>query len=79
MRESVTYQAILEEVREEGREEGRIVEARAMVMLIGEQRFGPPSSAATRTLAAIDDAARLESLARRLIAATSWDDLLGEA
>jgi len=33
----------------------------------------------TRTLAAIDAAARLEALARRLFAATGWDDLLGRA
>jgi predicted transposase YdaD len=79
MRESVTYQAILEEGREEGRAASRVEEARALLTLLGEQRFGPPTGEIRATLAAIDDAARLEALARRLLSATGWDDLLGQA
>ena len=80
MRESVTYQEILEEGREEGRAEGREegrAEARALLTLLGEQKFGAPAPHVQAALAAIDDSARLEALARRLLAATSWDDLLG--
>jgi predicted transposase YdaD len=82
MRESVTYQAILDEGRAEGRAdgraEGRAAEARALLALLGEQKFGPPDARARAALEAIGDAERLEALARRLLAATSWDDLLGQ-
>src|SRR5262245_37232117 len=44
MRESVTYQAILEEGREEGKEmgkaEGALAEAKKLLRLLGESRFG---------------------------------------
>ena len=46
--------------------------------LLGEQKFGPPDARVQAALAAIGDAERLEALARRLLAATSWDDLLGQ-
>ncbi len=87
MRESVTYQAILEEGREEGlargREEGlargRAVEARALLTLLGEQKFGPPDARVQAALNVIGDPERLEALARRLLGASSWDDLLGQS
>jgi predicted transposase YdaD len=75
MRESATYQAILEE----GRAQGRIAEARALLVLLGEQKFGPADARMRAALEAIGDADRLEALARRMLAATSWDNLLRRA
>ena len=45
--------------------------------MLGEQKFGPPDARVRAALEAIGDAERLEALARRLLTATSWDDLLG--
>jgi len=42
MKESTTYQAIVREGREEGRDEGRTEEARRMLLLVGETKFGRP-------------------------------------
>jgi hypothetical protein len=46
MKESVTYQAVVEEGRQEGlREglrEGKLEEARRFLLLVGEERLGPP-------------------------------------
>jgi predicted transposase YdaD len=74
MKESSTYQAILEE----GRGEGAMHEARKLLRLVGDDAFGPPDA---RTAAAIDrihDLSRLEELCKRARAATNWQELLGE-
>jgi predicted transposase YdaD len=76
MRDSSTYQAILEEGRAEGRVEGRVEEARALLLELGTRRFGPPDARASATLAAIDDHDRLHALAARLFDAADWSDLL---
>ena len=68
MRESVTYQAILEEGREEG--------VRRTVLHQASLRFGPPDDATLRRLEAIDGKARLQELTGRVLTAASWDDLL---
>lgn len=73
MRESVTYQAILEE----GRVEGRAEEARRLILLLGERRFGPPGSRTRAALEAMADPERLEALGRRLLDVATWDELLG--
>ena len=44
MRDSLTYQAILEEGRPEGRAEGRVDEARELLLELGTGRFGPPDA-----------------------------------
>src|SRR5262249_38960733 len=68
MRDSSTYQMILEE--------GRAEEARHFVVLLGTERFGPPDAAALTTLESIRDVARLEQLGRRLFTVTGWGELL---
>jgi hypothetical protein len=76
MRESVTYQAIVEEGRVEGRVEGRAEEARAILVRMGRKRFGPPDG---RTLAILESISRpeyLEELSERLLDVTTWDELL---
>jgi predicted transposase YdaD len=88
MKESVTYQAILEEGREvglelgreigreEGREEGRVQEARALLLRLGERRFGPPSAEVQAAVAAVATVERLEALSEQLLDAESWEELL---
>jgi hypothetical protein len=69
MKESVTYQAIIEE--------GEANEARKILLLLGRRRFGDPSSEAVATLDALSDVNKLEELTVRLLQATSWQELLG--
>ncbi|MDQ2730414.1 MAG: DUF4351 domain-containing protein [Armatimonadota bacterium] len=72
MKESTTYQAIIQE----GRQEGRMEEARRMLLLMGGRIYGPPSPAAEKTLQSINALDQLEQLAERLVQVKSWDDLL---
>jgi hypothetical protein len=75
MRESSTYQAILEEGRQEGRVEG----ARAILLQLGTDLLGPPTPRARRAVARITDRDRLEALIRRVPTAGSWHALLSDA
>ena len=76
MRDSLTYQAILEEGRVEGRAEGRVDEARELLLELGTGRFGPPDGGTHATLRAIADRAQLHALAARLLTVASWHELL---
>jgi predicted transposase YdaD len=84
MRESVTYQIILEEGEErglerglaQGEELGRAREARELLLELGTDKFGPPDVVTTRILGEIEDRATLELLIRGLFAASSWSELL---
>jgi predicted transposase YdaD len=73
MKESSTYQAILEE----GRAEGHIAEARKVLRLQGEEAFGPPDARITASIERLNDLVRLEELLKRMRTATSWQELLG--
>jgi predicted transposase YdaD len=68
MKESTTYQAIVRE--------GRAEEARRMLLLQGEARFGSPDSAARAAIESMADLAELEELGLRLMNAGSWQELL---
>ncbi len=59
----------------EGEARGRAEEARRMLLLVGQQKFGL-SSSADAALGGITDTARLERMATRALAAATWDDLL---
>jgi hypothetical protein len=72
MKESTTYQYILDE----GRAEGQAVGARKILLRQGRQRFGPASAEIERALDAITDLEHLERLADRLWVASNWEDLL---
>ena len=74
MRESSTYQAILEE----GRTEGAVAEARKLLRVFGDRAFGPPDVRMARVIERITDLARLEALCDRLSAVGSWQELLGQ-
>jgi hypothetical protein len=73
MKESVTYQAILEE----GKAEGKAEEARKILLMLGRRQFGKPSADVQATLDALADVSRLEELTLRVKHATSWEELLG--
>ncbi|MBA2449598.1 MAG: hypothetical protein H0V51_16380 [Chloroflexi bacterium] len=87
MRESSTYQAILAEGRAEGEAAGRAegeaagraAEARAILLRLGRERFGPPDARTRTALDQIDDLDRLEPLTVRLLKVGSWDDLLARS
>jgi predicted transposase YdaD len=76
MRESSTYQAILDEGREEGREEGALREARKLLLRQGHRKFGAPEPAVEATVQAITDLDRLERMCDRLLDVMTWQDLL---
>jgi hypothetical protein len=69
MRESSTYQAILEE--------GRIEGARGLLLHLGTKKLGPPDPTIVARLSQIDDLETLERLSDDLLTATSWTVLLG--
>lgn len=77
MKESSTYQAILEEGRAEGQRQGALAEAKKLLRLQGNKIFGAPDSRTAATLERINDLPQLEDLLERLPAATSWQELLG--
>lgn len=81
MKESVTYQAIVEEGRVEGlakgRAEGAVDEAKRLLFLGGETRFGSPPPEIAMMIHGIGDLPCLEAMYRRLFQAQSWDELLG--
>ena len=77
MKESVTYQAIIEEGKIEGKIEGKVEEARRILLLLGRDQFGEPSAGVQATLDAITDVNRLEELTVRSNHVSSWQELLG--
>jgi predicted transposase YdaD len=66
MKESVTYQAIVEEGEIKGRIEGTL----------GRRQLGEPSSDAERALRGIADSDRLARLHYAILDVSSWDELL---
>jgi predicted transposase YdaD len=91
MKESSTYQAILDEGRSEGielgrsegiqlgRSEGSVAEARRLLLLLGIARFGPPDEQVRAAIEGMDSIERLEPLTVRVLDAAGWDELLAEA
>jgi hypothetical protein len=85
MKESVTYQAILQEGEAKGKAEGKaeglalgeIEEAKKILVLLARNRFGEPPAQALAAIAAVSDVKKLEDLSVRLLEAASWQDLLG--
>jgi hypothetical protein len=68
MHESDTYLAILEEGEEKG--------IRAVILLQGEDRFGPPDESVKTSLNGITDLNRLKRMARQAPKAASWQEIL---
>ena len=68
MRESSTYQAILDE--------GRVEALQRTLLRLGRIRFGNASQATEQSIQAITDIVRLEQLTERLLLVSSWQELL---
>jgi len=68
MKESVTYQAIVEE--------GELKALHKVLLQQGRKKFGPPSAADELALMSIADVDRLVYLSERLLDVASWQDLL---
>jgi hypothetical protein len=86
MKESTTYQAILQEGIQEGLQEGRqeglamgaVNEARKLLVQLGSKQFGKPNAAMQAALNKIGDLEQLEALIERLGKAKSWQTLLAK-
>jgi predicted transposase YdaD len=76
MKESVTYQAIIEEGEARGKAAGAATEARRLLIQLGKKRFGAPAPSEKNALKAIRELRQLEKLALRLDDVTSWQELL---
>jgi predicted transposase YdaD len=76
MRESTTFQGILDEGRMEGRKEGREAGLREAIPFVGELCFGPPDESVRRAVEAVHDIDQLKSLLRRARSAGDWSKLL---
>lgn len=72
MRESVTYQAIVEE----GIEKGRLEEARKLLLDLGAERLGWPGNEVEAAIGEITDVERLRHMGRRLLHVSTWQELL---
>ena len=68
MQESDTYLAILDEGQEKG--------IREIILLQGEDRFGPPDESMKASLNNITDLNRLKRIARQTPKAASWQEIL---
>jgi hypothetical protein len=68
MHESDTYLMILEEGEEKATREG--------ILVIAEERFGPPEEALRVQLANITDLQRLKRMQRRAVKAANWREIL---
>jgi hypothetical protein len=69
MKESTTYQAILEE--------GRLEEVREDIRRLGERKFHrPPPTRVQTTLEGILDLQQLRHFLERILEAGSWDELM---
>lgn len=64
MEESSTYQAIMRK------------EARRLLLLLGEEKLGPPSEAAIAAVNAFEHVEQLEQVGKRLLHVDSWEELL---
>ncbi len=76
MHESTAYDMILDEGLSKGRAEGRAEGEIRLLRLLGEDRFGAPTSRTEAALATIQDLGRLERMAKALWSAKSWKELL---
>ena len=72
MHESDTYLAILEE----GEEKGQAKATRASILVVGEERLGPPDESIREQLSHLMDLARLMRMVRRAAKAATWQEIL---
>jgi len=75
MKESATYQSIVEE----GEAKGRAEEARKILLRQGGRRFGAPDARTQGAIEAITSVEQLEALLDRVLEVENWTDLLATA
>ena len=68
MQESDTYLAIIDEGKERA--------TRDNILVVGEERFGPPAEAVQVQLANVTDLERLKRMLRRAVKAANWQEIL---
>lgn len=68
MKESVTYQAIVEKGEIKGRKEN--------LLIIGNKRFGSPEKRIAEAIEMIEDHPRLNRMIERSLDVSSWDELI---
>jgi hypothetical protein len=56
-----------------------LIEARRLVLELGFEKFGPPTSATVATVEALDDLDLLHRLSRTVLRAANWQELLAVA
>jgi hypothetical protein len=76
MRDSTTYQGILDEDRAEGEIKGQAEEARRLLPRLGRKHLGDPDAMAEAAVRGIADVDRLELLIERISEVASWQELL---
>lgn len=79
MRDSVTYQAILDEGREEGRQEGQIQLAHKTLLRLGTRRFHEPTEEIRLRIEALTNLEKLQNLLDRVIEVQSWEELFADS
>lgn len=72
MKESTTYQAVVEE----GRNEGRIEATRQSLLLMARKRFGAPDAISKNIVDGLGDRRQLEAILERVLDVNSWEELL---
>jgi hypothetical protein len=77
MKESATYQAILEVGRKEGQAQGAITEARKLLRLRGEEAVGPADGRSIAAIERLNDLTQLEELFARVRSVGNWQELFG--
>ncbi len=70
--ESSVYQDIFGK----GRLEGRIEDAKQVLLDLGQTKFGQPGEQVETVIAAMNDIGRLHALLKKVLNASSWDELL---
>jgi hypothetical protein len=74
--DSWVYQDIFTKGRAKGRAEGATEEDRSILLDLGRERLGPPDERVQARIAAIADREQLHELLRRLLRASTWDEVL---
>jgi predicted transposase YdaD len=77
MKESDTYQAILEEGLERGLEQGALQGALRVLFVVGTPRLGEPDATIRQRLEAADSVEQVGEWVRQISSAESWSDLSG--
>ena len=79
MKESVTYQAVVEEGMVRGEVKGMLRARQDDLFQLGRRRVGSPSMEAEAALRGITDPDRLARMIGALLDVSSWDEFAGNA